>query len=136
MAAEGRLEIDVEWGDCDPARIVFYPNYLRWFDAAFHHWLIDAGKSHEQLAAEHGALGTPLLGVEARFLAPSAVGDRLLVVSRVERWERRRFVVRHRIFNRERLAVDGTETRCWAVLDEAGALRALPIPEELRRLLE
>ena len=24
----------VEWGDCDPADIVFYPNYFRWFDAA------------------------------------------------------------------------------------------------------
>src|SRR5450631_3898284 len=23
----------VEWGDCDPANIVFYPRYLKWFDA-------------------------------------------------------------------------------------------------------
>jgi len=24
----------VEFGDCDPAQIVFYPNYFRWMDAA------------------------------------------------------------------------------------------------------
>jgi len=25
------IDIDIEWGDCDPARIVFYPNFFAWF---------------------------------------------------------------------------------------------------------
>ncbi len=29
-----RRTITIEWGDCDPADIVFYPNYFRWFDAS------------------------------------------------------------------------------------------------------
>ena len=28
-----RRTIRIEWGDCDPAGIVFYPRYLEWFDA-------------------------------------------------------------------------------------------------------
>ena len=24
----------IEWGDCDPAGIIFYPTYFRWIDAA------------------------------------------------------------------------------------------------------
>jgi acyl-CoA thioesterase FadM len=30
-----RSSFEVQFGDCDPAGIVFYPNYLAWFDAAF-----------------------------------------------------------------------------------------------------
>jgi acyl-CoA thioesterase FadM len=28
-----RRERRVEWGDCDPARIVFNPRFFEWFDA-------------------------------------------------------------------------------------------------------
>ena len=27
-------EVEIEFGDCDPAGIVFYPNHFRMFDAA------------------------------------------------------------------------------------------------------
>ncbi len=30
------IDITVEWGDCDPAGIVFYPNYFRWFNQGAH----------------------------------------------------------------------------------------------------
>ena len=29
-------KITVNWGDCDPAGIVFYPNFYKWMDEA--HW--------------------------------------------------------------------------------------------------
>ena len=33
----------VEFGDCDPAQIVFYPNFFRWMDAASLHFFAPAG---------------------------------------------------------------------------------------------
>ena len=30
--------VDEQFGDCDPAGIVFFPNYSRWMDAASHHY--------------------------------------------------------------------------------------------------
>ena len=33
----------IEWGDCDPAGIVFFPNYSRWMDAASHHFFVRCG---------------------------------------------------------------------------------------------
>ena len=30
--------IRIQWGDCDPAGIVFYPNFFRWMDAATWHF--------------------------------------------------------------------------------------------------
>src|SRR5262245_13444018 len=29
-----RREVRIEWGDCDPANIVFYPRYFAFFDAS------------------------------------------------------------------------------------------------------
>ena len=36
-------EFTVEFGDCDPARIVFYPNFFRWMDSAARHYFEAAG---------------------------------------------------------------------------------------------
>ena len=38
MAIVNRYSIRVDWGDCDPAGIVFYPNFYRWMDRGF--WLL------------------------------------------------------------------------------------------------
>ena len=35
----------VEWGDCDDAGIVFYPNYFYWLDSTFQRWLRAKGVS-------------------------------------------------------------------------------------------
>jgi 4-hydroxybenzoyl-CoA thioesterase len=30
------IQLHVKFGDCDPAGIVFYPNYFRWMDSVLH----------------------------------------------------------------------------------------------------
>ena len=37
---EGVFPVQLHWGDCDPAGIIFYPTYFRWFDAAT--WALSA----------------------------------------------------------------------------------------------
>ena len=39
-----RMQRTVEWGDCDPAGIIFYPTYYRWMDAASWHLFAEAGR--------------------------------------------------------------------------------------------
>jgi 4-hydroxybenzoyl-CoA thioesterase len=44
MTAETfKTDVTVSFGHCDPAEIVFYPNFFRWFDAAFHSFLESSG---------------------------------------------------------------------------------------------
>ena len=38
-----RRERLIEWGDCDPARIVFNPRYFEWFDGCTAHVFASAG---------------------------------------------------------------------------------------------
>ena len=66
----------VEFGDCDPAGIVFYPNYFRWMDASTLHFFRAAGiPAWQQLAIETGIIGTPIVDVSARFLRTASYGD-------------------------------------------------------------
>ena len=37
-AAAAPYRIAVEFGDCDPAGIVYFPNFHRWMDASSRHW--------------------------------------------------------------------------------------------------
>ena len=46
-----RMHRTVEWGDCDPAGIIFYPTYYRWMDAASWHLFAEAGYSAARMRA-------------------------------------------------------------------------------------
>jgi 4-hydroxybenzoyl-CoA thioesterase len=69
------IEIMVEWGDCDPAGIVFYPNYFRWFNQGAHALFNAAGMPFHQLIKEWGIAGVPMLDTQASFRAPTRGAD-------------------------------------------------------------
>jgi hypothetical protein len=50
----------IEWGDCDEAGIVFYPNYFYWLDCAFQRLLRSQGLSQRELRRRFGAV-TPIV---------------------------------------------------------------------------
>ncbi len=133
---ESRHTIQVQWGDCDPAGIVFYPNYFRWFDEGLQRLLEAVGHSQRTLAHTWGVLGVPLVDASARFAAPVRHGDRLEALTQIEHWGERSFTVYHRFDREGRLAVEGREVRVWAAADEDGGagIRALPVPEEFKAL--
>ncbi|MFQ5972755.1 MAG: acyl-CoA thioesterase [Alphaproteobacteria bacterium] len=130
-------EVTVGWGDCDPARIVFYPNYFRWFDDAARHLFAAAGMPWETLFDTYGVVGLPLVDAQARFLSPARLGDRLRIETRVKEWRRKALVLSHRVVNGGRVVAEGTETRVWATRhpDDPERLKTGTIPEELKTRL-
>jgi len=129
-----RRTLRVEWAHCDPARIVFYPQYLIWFDSCTA-WLFEAvGLPTTALFDQHKLVGTPLVDVHVRFLVPSRWGDDVVIESGVSEWRRSSFVVRHQLFKADgALAVEGLETRVWAAPhpDDPARIKAAPIPPEV-----
>jgi 4-hydroxybenzoyl-CoA thioesterase len=107
----------VEWGHCDPAGIVFYPQYLAWFDDCTTALFTNAGMPTRALFRGHGILGVPLVDVRVRFMVPSTFGDELLAESTVTEFRRSSFVIRHQFFKGGVLAVEGFETRVWVGTD-------------------
>ena len=82
---EHRYGIDVSFGDCDPAGIIYYPNLFRWFDRCFHDWLNGFG-GHHAVCGALGSIGLGLIDAKARFIAPMRPGDRLEIEMRITRW--------------------------------------------------
>ena len=128
-----RRTIRVEWGDCDSAGIVFYPNYFAWFDVCTASLFERAGLSYRAVLEDFGCVGIPAVDARARFGVPSSFGDELTVESWVSKWGRSSFTVTHRFLRGETVAVEGTETRVWARLHPADSKRIVgaPIPREV-----
>ena len=129
-------EIEIEFGDCDPAGIVYFPNYYRFFDSATAHLVSAAlGMSKRAWIAQHGIAGIPVVDIKTSFRSPSRFGDRVRIESRVLRLGGSSFVIGHRLTNGDQLGVEGEETRVWIGI-EGDTLRPLPLPDAVRRALE
>ncbi|MFP5412896.1 MAG: acyl-CoA thioesterase, partial [Gammaproteobacteria bacterium] len=58
MTKTTTLEIDVRFGHCDPAGIVFFPNFHRWMDAASLHFFMECGAPPwREMTATNGIVG-------------------------------------------------------------------------------
>jgi 4-hydroxybenzoyl-CoA thioesterase len=130
--------IRVEFGDCDPAEIVYFPNYYRWFDQATHGLCEAAGYALMDVRARRSWVGYPIAEAGARFLAPATVGDPLRIDTRVKVWRERFFELEHRVFRDDLLLVEGWQTRFIGFHDatRGGKLAALVIPAEFRAAVE
>lgn len=123
----------VEWGHCDPAGIVFYPQYFAWFDACATALFTNAGMPTRALFKHYGIVGVPLVDVRARFLMPSTFNDELLAESAVREFRKSSFIIRHQFFKAGALAVEGFETRVWAGRDPMNPerMKSRPLPAEV-----
>jgi hypothetical protein len=70
-----RQERKVEWGDYDPARIVFNPRFFEWFDALTGLIFETAGVPKRDLLRRPDFDGIPVVETRARF---HRIGFRLL----------------------------------------------------------
>lgn len=129
-----RRAVTIEWGDCDPAGIVFYPRYFAMFDASTAA-LFDAalGMPKIRWTKRFGILGIPMVDTRATFRVPSAYGDAVVIESRVTAFRRSSFDVSHRLLRPDgAVGVEGFETRVWTARDaETGRIGAAPIAAEV-----
>ena len=73
----------IEWGDCDPAGIIFYPRYFAMFDTSTT-LLIERAlgmKKFEYLKA-YDFIGHPLVETRAHFRCPTRFGDEVSIETR------------------------------------------------------
>jgi 4-hydroxybenzoyl-CoA thioesterase len=130
-----RFPCQVHWGDCDPAAIIFYPTYFRWFDAATWNMFAAVGYDVERIRGEHRAM--PLVAANCDFKLPARQGERCEVRSRIARWGGKSFSVSHEVVREEGgLLAAGGETRVWArhASGPGSVMKGETITEELKAL--
>ncbi|HKS86803.1 MAG TPA: thioesterase family protein [Pseudolabrys sp.] len=129
-----RRQLTIEWGQCDPAGIVFNSRFFEMFDTSTWH-LFDAAlgvKPHE-LAGAFGIMGIPLVDARANFVKPIKFGNVVDMTSRISEFRRSSFDVEHLLSVGGELAVEGGETRVWAVRskDDPEKISGAAIPAEV-----
>lgn len=125
-------KVRIEWGDCDPAGIIFNPRYFEIFDAAtaglFESVL---GINKREMLIKYKSGGIPVLQTGAKFIKPPRYGDDIEVASSIS-FGRSSFKVQHRVTRGGELYAEGAETRVW-VIREGDGMKSSPVPEEIKR---
>jgi 4-hydroxybenzoyl-CoA thioesterase len=130
-----RTEIRVEWGDCDPLGIVFFPRYFEYFDACTNALFLRAlGFPKAQMLRHYQIAGIPLVQASCNFIVPSSFGDVVAVDSCVTEWGDSSFSLRHKLFRGTTLAVEGLEKRVWTVRQpgDTSKIKGHPVPKEVK----
>jgi len=125
--------VRIEWGDCDPAGIVYFPRYFEYFDQCTAGIFEAIGYRKPALIETFDIVGFPVVDVRANFRLPSKFGEDVQIHTTIPEWGRSSFKVQHRLMKGDALAIEGFETRVWVGHDpeRPGGIRAKPLPTEL-----
>ncbi|MDH6590748.1 4-hydroxybenzoyl-CoA thioesterase [Variovorax sp. TBS-050B] len=130
-AAEFRRARMVRFSDCDPAGIVFYPQYFVMLNGLVEDWVSEGlGIDYHALIAER-RIGLPTVRLEADFRAVSRMGDHVMLGLSVERLGSRSLALALRCFDP---ASDELRMQLKQVLVTTSleSHRAVEIPDDLR----
>ncbi|MBX5436003.1 MAG: acyl-CoA thioesterase [Alicyclobacillaceae bacterium] len=137
MPAVVRTELEVRWGECDPAGIVYHPAYLDWFSVARMRFLRANGISYMTSFHDEGIV-VVVVGASCRYRKPLRAEDLAVVETWWRYVTRTRFGFSYRVYNGDGdLCAEG-ETE-HAFVDERGkpinlARRAPGLWEKLRAI--
>lgn len=98
--------VRVYWEDTDAGGIVFYANYLKFFERARTEWLRAAGVEQHQLREETGVMFV-VAATSLRYVAPARLDDLLTITVDPEPAGRASLVVRQRALRGDTLLAEG-----------------------------
>jgi acyl-CoA thioester hydrolase len=116
--------IRVYWEDTDAGGIVYYANYLKFFERARTEWLRSLGLEQHRLRAATGGIFV-VSETSVRFHRAARLDDELLVTARVEEKGRASLVIVQQAFLAGALLCEGTIRIGWV---EAASLKPARIP--------
>ncbi|MCC2676940.1 MAG: ybgC [Ramlibacter sp.] len=123
--------VRVYWEDTDAGGIVFYANYLKFFERARTEWLRALGVN--QGALKEGSGGMFIVSeTSVRYLAPARLDDELLVTAQLEAAGRASLIIAQQARRGDTLLCEGTIRIGWV---DAQALRPGRIPPAILDVL-
>ena len=132
-------EFRIEWGQCDPAGIVFAPRFFDMFNESVILFFEACGlPPKRRMLEETGTLGFASVDVSARFLRPATYGDRVRIETALPTLGRSSLKFVHRLLHGADICVECSETRVWVAQVDGpdGGISAVPILEQVRTAIE
>ena len=126
------IPVRVYYEDTDAGGVVYYANYLKFFERCRTEWMRRAGHDQSALASEAG-IGFVARKASCEYLKPARLDDELSIGLEVEKLTRVRVVFRQHARRGEEELVTGTvEIACV----DMATLKPAPIPDFLYAKLE
>jgi 4-hydroxybenzoyl-CoA thioesterase len=119
----------IRFHHCDPAGIVFYPQYFVLFHELMEDWFRDGLGIDYAAFVRDGGMGLPTVKVDCEFLAPNPLGDLLRLELHLTRLGQASIALRIHGHANGRECVRANLTVVHASLHP---LRSAPIPDALR----
>ena len=105
--------VRVYWEDTDAGGIVFYANYLKFFERARTEWLRALGIGQAQLREQTGGMFV-VSETQVRYLRPARLDDQLRVTARLEEAGRASLVIVQEVFGPDgRVLAEGRIRLGW-----------------------
>lgn len=101
-----RFAIRVYWEDTDAGGVVFYANYLKFFERARTEWLRAAGVEQQRLRDETGAMFV-VADMHTRYLSSARLDDLLHITVRIEEQGAASMVIAQQAWRGETLLAEG-----------------------------
>ncbi|WP_372527385.1 tol-pal system-associated acyl-CoA thioesterase [Piscinibacter sp.] len=122
-----RFTLRVYWEDTDAGGVVFFANYLKYFERARTEWLRAMGFGQERLRCEGGALFV-VTETSVRYLSPARLDDALEVTVHLAETGRASMTITQQVWRGGELLAQGS-IRIGCV--DAGTFKPRRIPNEL-----
>ena len=125
--AEYIWPVRVYWEDTDAGGIVFYANYLKFFERARTEWLRSLGIQQQQLKDETGGMFV-VAETSVKYMRPARLDDELIVTARLQELGRASVTIRQQALLKNTVLCEGTIRIGWV---DAASLQPRRIPQNI-----
>ena len=130
-AAPFSFRVRVYWEDTDAGGIVFYANYLKFFERSRTEWLRSLGIEQQQLRDSTGGMFV-VAETSVRYLRPARLDDELIVTAELMETGRASMIIRQQALLKseqaETVLCEGTVRIGWVA---ASSFQAQRIPASI-----
>jgi len=116
--------VRVYWEDTDAGGIVFYANYLKFFERARTEWLRSMGIGQQQLKASTGGMFV-VVETSVRYLRPARLDDELIVTASLQQSGRASLTIDQKVLLNDISLCEGSIRIGWV---DASSMQAARIP--------
>ena len=119
--------IRVYWEDTDAGGIVFYANYLKFFERARTEWLRGLGIGQQQLKESAGGMFV-VAETSVRYLRPARLDDELIVTASLQQSGRASMTIGQQVLLKNTVLCEGIIRIGWV---DAASMQAIRIPRTI-----
>ena len=125
--AEYIWPVRVYWEDTDAGGIVFYANYLKFFERARTEWLRSLGIQQQQLKDETGGMFV-VAETSVKYLRPARLDDELIVTASLLQSGRASMTIQQEVLLKNTVLCQGTIRIGWV---DVASLQPSRIPQNI-----